>query len=301
MTVAHETPEFHVEPGDADPTDSLNPSKDTGPQPYQDIILLADILDDLERVRIANENRWRSLTSEEDWGKGIPEKQVEFIAALIENLKVQEHGAVLALKRAVRTSPLGEWQKANTPYGEKTLGRFLKEVGDPAWHYAADRPRTLSELRAYCGLHVWPTHMPPGNQYEGGGSGSDTHSATDTHGSSGVAPHLVRGKQANWSTQAKTRLYLIAEGQMKNRNSKFRPVYDDGRYKYAEAVHQTECKRCGPKGKPAQVESELSNGHKHARAMRLLMKAILADIWRAASMFGMSNQIELDVPAEPSQ
>ena len=273
MTVAQVSDESQSNVGDADPNPEMKSIKGSGPQPYQDIILLADILDDLERVRIANENRWRSLTSVEDWGKGIPEKQVEFIAALIENLKAQEHGAVLALKRAVRTSPLGEWQKANTPYGEKTLGRFLKEVGDPAWHYAADRPRTLAELRAYCGLHVVD----------------------------GVAPHHVRGQQSNWSDKAKMRLYLIAEGQMKNRNSKWRPVYDDGRYKYAGAVHIFECKRCGPKGKPAQVGSDLSKGHKHFRAMRLLSKAILADIWRAASKSVVTNQSTTDVPAEPTQ
>ncbi len=278
--------QYQIEPqpsnGDADLRSESITTFGMGPQPYQDIILLADILDDLERVRIANENRWRSLTSTEDWGKGIPEPQVDFIAGLIDNLKIQEHGAVLALKRAVRKSPLGEWQKTNTPYGEKTLGRFLKEVGDPAWHYAEARPRTLAELRAYCGLHVWR---------------SDTQSTTDTQGEDGVAPHLVRGQQANWSTQAKTRLYLIAEGQMKNRNSKFRPVYDDGRYKYADATHQVECKRCGPKGKPAQVGSELSKGHQHARAMRLLMKAILADIWRAASNKLPTNHSGRDAPA----
>ncbi len=298
MTVAHSTAEPQVSNGDADSNSRLTPMVLLGPQPYQDIILLADILDDLERVRIANENRWRSLTSEEDWGKGIPAIQIDFIAGLIENLKAQEHGAVLALKRAVRKSPLGVWQKANTPYGEKTLGRFLKEVGDPAWHYAKDRPRTLAELRAYCGLHVWPTHGSGGNHRRSGGSGSDTHAPRDTQMDSGVAPHLVRGRQANWSTQAKTRLYLIAEGQMKNRNSKFRPVYDDGRYKYAESTHQVECKRCGPKGKPAQVGSELSKGHQHARAMRLLMKEILADIWRAASKDEVANQTAIDAPAE---
>jgi hypothetical protein len=74
----------------------------------------------------------------------------------------------------------------------------------------------------------------------------------------------------------------MAESMLKNRASAFRYVYDEGRAKYAESTHQVECKRCGPSGKPAQVGSELSNGHKHARAMRLVMKAVLADIWQAS-------------------
>ena len=48
---------------------------------------------------------------------------------------------------------------------------------------------------------------------------------------------------------------------------------------YADAVHAAECKRCGPKGKPAQPGSPLSAAHQHARAIRLIAKAILRDLW----------------------
>ena len=61
--------------------------------------------------------------------------------------------------------------------------------------------------------------------------------------------------------------------------SPYRAVYDDGRAKYAESVHDVACRQCGSKGKPAPVGSELRDGHKHARAMRLVMKAILRDLW----------------------
>lgn len=37
--------------------------------------------------------------------------------------------------------------------------------------------------------------------------------------------------------------------------------------------------RCGPAGKPAPEGSPLSDGHKHARAIRITAKAILRDLW----------------------
>lgn len=291
----------------ADPTPS-DPSKDspraigfpTGPTSYASVIFLADILEDLMKVRIANQNRVRSLTSLEDWGKGIPAP--DFVNGLVGGLETLEHQVELALKRAVRQSPLGEWVKATPGVGEKGIGRLLKEIGDPAWNFKENRARTLRELYAYCGLHVWPAQKRNASQPALGGSDStDAHSggvSLDPSGvgafggdaqttfasqdSSGVAPFRSRGTQSNWSTAAKTRLYTTAEACMKNRNSAYRAVYDQGRHQYAQAVHRAECRRCGPSGKPAEVGSSLSAGHQHARAMRLVMKAILKDLWQAA-------------------
>lgn len=269
-----------------------------GPVSYHDIILLADILDDFMRVRIANQNRLRSLTSTEDWGKGV--KAPDYIANLIGHLEALEHGAELNLIRAVRRSPLGAWVKATPGVGEKGIGRLLKEIGDPAWNFKESRPRTLRELYAYCGLHVWPAHNDIGSQVNYGGPGTDpqsiyedqrtfgvgaisergdAHNISEGLAPAGVAPHRVKGQQSNWSTAAKTRLYTTAEACMKHRGSTYRPLYESARAKYAEVTHQTECKRCGPAGKPALIGSSLSAGHQHARALRLVMKAILKDLW----------------------
>jgi hypothetical protein len=86
------------------------------------------------------------------------------------------------------------------------------------------------------------------------------------------------------------RAYLIAETCIKfdgkpDKNDRPRPlspyraVYDAGRVKYAEAVHPAACRRCGPAGHPAAAGSPLSSGHQHARALRLVMKEILRDLW----------------------
>ena len=80
---------------------------------------------------------------------------------------------------------------------------------------------------------------------------------------------------------SKMRAYLIATSCVKQKG-KFRGIYDAEREHYADAVHDVECKRCGPKGKPAQPGSPLSKGHQHARALRKVSKEILRDLWLVA-------------------
>ena len=75
---------------------------------------------------------------------------------------------------------------------------------------------------------------------------------------------------------------------MKCPASPYRAVYDDTRAKYADATHQHPCARCGPKGKPAQPGTPLSDGHKHARALRNVAKEILKDLWREARRIHLS-------------
>lgn len=259
-----------------------------GGVPHDALLLFwADILDDLERTRIANENRRRSLLDPEH-GKGWPEHDpnVAIITASIDGLAKLEHQAELQLKRIMRKHPLGPWVKATKGVGEKQAARLLAAVGDPYIDSRTGTPRTVSALWAYCGLHVVPaTQVQVGTQRPNGGGGGrggaiPARIVANTHKTSvGVAPSRQRGQKSNWSTIAKTRTYLVAESCIKQAASPYRAVYDHGRAKYADTTHQVECKRCGPSGSPAQPGSPLSAGHQHARAMRLVMKAILKDLW----------------------
>ena len=187
--------------------------------------------------------------------------------------EVAEKEATKALKRALKTTPVAEWVKETVGVGEKQGARLLAVIGHPRWRYESEteewHPRTIAQLWAYCGYHVVPA---------GGQRSSGTHRVT----APGVAPSRARGKQGNWNTQARTRAYLIAESCIKQMHSPYRKVYDHGREKYAEAKHESDCKRCGPSGKPALAGSDLSDGHKHARAMRLTAKVMLKDLWIAA-------------------
>jgi hypothetical protein len=228
-----------------------------------ELLIFADALDDLERVRIATENRVRSLRQMKGLAGSKEEARLQGMVEAICNL---EHQAELDLKRVVRTHPLGPWVKRTKGVGEKQGARLLAAIGNPYWHAQQNRPRTVSELWAYTGYHVVP--------------GDPDHSGSGTQSPPvGVAPFRRRGTKANWSSTAKMRAFLVAESCIKKSDSPYRPVYDAGREKYADAVHQVECKRCGPAGKPAQPGSPLSAGHQHARAMRLVSKAILRDLW----------------------
>lgn len=111
----------------------------------------------------------------------------------------------------------------------------------------------------------------------------------------GVAPRRRKGQHANWNDAARMRARLVAESCIKARTSPYRLTYDEGRAKYADAVHNQPCPQCGPAGKPAQPGSPLSAGHQHARALRLVAKAILRDMYLEAKRW------HLETPQQPEQ
>lgn len=244
------------------------------------LAIVADILDDLERVRIANENRYRQLTRHESdsddevrgFGLSPDDPAVQSVAKLVAATKALELEAENNLKRLMRKHALGPWVKGLAGVGEKQAARLLAVVGDPTWHSKEDRPRSVSELRSYCG---WGDARKQVRQ---------------------------RGVKANWSDTAKKRTWVIAESCVRIirdpcksarpegqvwaehvegcRCSPFRTIYDGARRKYEGSVHDIECRRCGPKGKPAAAGSPRSDGHIHAMALRVVAKAILKDMWR---------------------
>ncbi len=262
--------------------------------------LAADLVGDLEHVRIANENRFRQLTrTEEDadgqirgLGLDLRNPFVMKFSHVIEQLAAAEHEAILGLQGLMRKHPLGPYVKATPGLGEKQVARLLAATGDPyirptMYHpdgtVEPSRPRRVSELWALCGYHVLLVHHPTSDTQAGhvNENGDSDHINLDNHDTYvGVAPKRTKGQRANWSSTAKMRAYLIAESCVKVRHSPFRKVYDDTRTKYADAVHKVPCVRCGPKGKPAVVGSPLSDGHKHARALRAVAKEVLRELWR---------------------
>lgn len=270
-----------IQPGaDADHR-SLESHKEivgVGPILYDpSLYLLAAQLDAIEGLRMATANRHRMATrdvADSDGylrGLGLTEDNpaVQRSAVMLDALEKTEHEVVLGLNRIMRAHPLGGWQKVTRGVGEKTLARLLACIGDPYWNTAEDRPRTVSQLWAYCGLHVLPA------------SGSLAHTAADpghkragAHTShAGVAARRAKGVRANWSTDAKTRVYLIAEACLKAGN--YRDVYDDHKARAAAAVHVAPCPQC----KEKEAGTPLKLGHQHARAMRAMSKQILKELW----------------------
>jgi hypothetical protein len=231
--------------------------------------MCADVVDDLEKVKIANENRLRTLTMDGEHGHGMSSDHpdVKRLADIVAALSAAEHQAVLNLQRSMRKHPLGPFVKNSKGIGEKQAARLLASIRDPYWTDLHNRPRKLRELYRFCGMDVVNTSAQkvPASQVSVG---------------AGVAPSKQRGEKVHWSPDARMRLWLIASKcVMVGHGGPYRQVYDEGRAKYADAVHTTECKRCGPKGKPALEGSPLSAAHQHARAIRLICKAILRDLW----------------------
>lgn len=165
--------------------------------------LYADLVDDLERVRIATENRRRSLIQVKGL-EGSPEE--ERLGDMAESLHKIERAAIRDLEKQMTAHPLGRFAEQNTGVGLKSLARLLGTVGDPCSYVDRETgeviERTVSKLWAYCG------YKPGQGKY--------------------------KGQEHNYSRIAKTRTYLIAESCMKNRKSPYRPVYEAARAKYEE-------------------------------------------------------------------
>ena len=260
--------------------------------------VLADVLDDLEKVRIANANRVRILTRTEadsdgeERGFGLTEDhpEVKKLALTVKALEAAEHDAILNLQRALRKHPLAPFQKRHKGLGEKQFARLLAVIGDPYWNDLHDRPRTVSELWAYAGFHVIRTSGSGqgGSDAHGGSAAAGTpvhpgghhRRETQTRYAVGVAPKRSRGQQSNWSEDARKRVWVIASAMPKFPGGHYEQVYRQAREKYADAVHPADCVRCGPAGKPAPAGTDLSDGHKHARAIRIVAKELLKDMWR---------------------
>lgn len=261
----------------------------------RDLAAAADTLHDIERLRIASENRLRQFTrgtDEEDkdggkrgFGWDLRSPAVASLAGLVGSMKCDsevvrqalgddkppkkkgcclEHDAERNLTRALRANPLGPWVRETKGIGEKQGGRLVATIGDPymrpallleggEWDPA--RPRTVSELWAYCGLK-------PGQRRK-------------------------RGELANWSATAKMRAWNVAGSMLKAGN---REVYDKRKAATEGRLHGSECVRCGPSGEPAQPGSAWSDGHRHADALRVVSKEILKELWREA------RRIHLETP-----
>lgn len=242
------------------------------------LALAADTLDDLERVKIASQNRLRSLTCDTPDADGVlrgsamplAHPEVARLAALVQMVEAAEHQAVLNLQRAMRSHPLGPWVKAQRGIGEKQAARLLAKIGDPCVNATAGTYRTVSQLWAYCGLHVVAGGDP-------GQSNADTHTRP-----AGVAARRQKGQKANWSTDAKTRAWLIVQSCMKQLDASCKT--DTGIAEHVEGCG------CSPyrvvidqrRQRTAMTHPEWTPGHSLNDAMRVASKRLLRDLWREA-------------------
>jgi hypothetical protein len=230
---------------------------------------LADGLDDIESTRIAQANRYRILTTtkpDEDGevrGFGLAENHPAVVAldAQLKTLEFLDASMTKALRKQLKAHPLYPLVTRTKGLGDKTVARLLAAVRDPYWNDLHDRPRTIGELFAFCGV-------------------------------AGPGQRRQRGMKVNWNPDARKRLWIMT-GPIIRGDGPYRAVYDAGRERYADKTHTTPCAQCGKKGQPAPEGSEWRDGHKHAGAIRLVMREILRDLWtesRAIYETGIDSQ-----------
>lgn len=189
----------------------------------------------------------------------------------IEALTAAEHVCELAMQRCYRRVAPPEivaWQKSEKGIGDKLTARLLGHLGDPCiatphhWEgsganrvLVADEPfmRTVSQLWQYCGV---------GDPHRRKHKGMTADEAF-----------------ALGNPTIKSLMYLHAT-RCVMKTGHYRKVYDIARDHYMDRVHQAECVRCGPRGKPAAEGSPWSKGHQHGAALRKVAKEILRDLWR---------------------
>lgn len=222
--------------------------------------LLSDSLDDIEQLRIATENRFRSLTrtgvDSDGQVRGLgfttDHPEVAKVEAMLTDIEKLEHNAIKSLEREIKNTVFATWIKESKGVGLKQAARLIAVLGDPYWNDLHARPRTVSEMWAYSGYSVID----------------------------GAAQRRKKGQKSNWSTDAKTRAFLIAQQcVISGKGGKYETMYRELKAANEGVIHGTDCVRCGPAGKPALAGSELSNGHRDARAKRQVAKEILRDLW----------------------
>lgn len=264
-------------------------------------------LDGIEDLRKATANRVNALTRIEPDKDGVvrgagfemDHTDVAKQQAILDGLIAIEKQQTKDLEKLMKAHPLGA-TVANLPgVGAKQAARLLGVLGDPYWADRTEktqagvivsvdsRPRTLRELYAYAGLGI-------------AAGGAEARRPTK-----GMTQLELK---ALGRPEIKMRAWNIVGSIIKAQGGKNLGKGDYGVLYYAEkerltgAVHSVDCKRCGPSGKPALAGSPLSDGHIDARARRLIMKALLADLYEAAKewheeTYGVYGEEELPLAA----
>jgi hypothetical protein len=283
------------------------------------LALAADVLDDIERVRIANANRLGALTrSTEDSdgrvrGFGLDESHpdVARLAAIVVAFKCDalrkpgekrspqrkgcclEHDAERHLAARVRAHPLGPWLKSVRGVGDKQGARLLAAIGGdpylrPEYQRADDEtlipegPRTVSALWALCGLHVIPADQESNDtQYVvvGGDGGDPGRRTVDTR--TPTAGVAPKRRRGQKANWSTKAKTRAYLVAVSCLKQLIKPCTGD--------AHVEDC-QCSPyrvvydqrRMHTARTHPDWPDGHSHNDALRVAAKAFLRDLWREA-------------------
>lgn len=353
-----------------------------GGEAYLELRYWAESFQDAQEHRIRCENRFKRGGVDFN----MFEAQFDVIVAAENELR---KSLVVAYRKLARAElpTVYQWQRDHFGLGEYLIGRLLGHLGHPAlatpsrWttsppddhecnpnrcgsgrHLVADPPfvRTLSQLRAYCGVGdptrtkrkgmtaddamalgnpvlkkvLWllasgtikvsadklALHQPnetatPNIQAAGGGTfPSNDHPISEHHlllvVARPFAPHqpnelatpngraagggVLESQTPKGAAEPKSRPVSATRFPLPTQATRdthlaigeqrylYRHIYNQRRAETAERTHAHDCVRCGPSGWPAAEGSPWSDAHAHADALRIVSKAIVADLYAAA-------------------
>lgn len=241
------------------------------------LFTLAQTLQDYETLRIAEEHRLRIFSMPSDvpdedgvcrgFGYAEDSDEVQIVKGLIDPLKDLEHRTVLSLQKRMRVNPIWPYFKDVKGVGEKTLARLMACIGDPYLRPLDDgsyEPRTVSQLWAYCGMHTMPN--------------KDGEI---------IAAKRMKGVQANWNTEAKTRLFLLSQNLLRQG---IRKDKDGNQYAVTEYGQLYLDRRAHT----AVTHPEWNPGHGLNDALRIMGKELLKQLWRAAREIHTGIPMDVD-------
>lgn len=172
--------------------------------------------------------------------EGIAPEFLEPMGQQADMLLALEKAAKRMVERKMREHPMAGWVKETQGISLYGFARLFGATGP------LDRFATVSKLWAYMGLHV----------------------------SDGEAPRRRKGELAGFSSRKRSTAIQMAEGPIKV-GGPYRLIYDAAR---ADYDNRPWCGRCRPAGSNEPRE-HCTDGHAHARARRLVAKAMLRDMW----------------------
>lgn len=256
--------------------------------PYESCVsprlgLAAETLDDIERPRIAVENRLRSICRRELEGEGRDPNEIKgysgqklvdwlranytdpdlhLYGAQLLRLVEQENELVKNLERIMRHEPLAPIVKSLKGVGAKQCARLLAAIGDPYIREAqvdrdtgeieeSERPRRgPAELWAYCGL----------------------------------APDQKKKKETRcaWNHTAKMRAVLVAKSAQKAGVRELDSCDHSGDYDVEGREAITPLGETYLLERARWASRETSELHRHNHAIRVVAKEILKDLFLAA-------------------
>lgn len=254
----------------------------------------SDALDDIEKIRIMQENRLRTMTDEIKNLNSVDHPSMNVARMTTQQLIGMESDLIKELNRQLKQSPFADFVKSRVGVGEKQLARLITEIHDPFWRNedifnTSDEtlttrdsrtiapgevsfpagPRSVTQLWSYCGLANTETGEPV---------------------------RRTRGVRSNWNQDAKTRAWLIVDSCFKQLSPACRATSE------TSIKSHTESCACSPyrviidnrRAETALSHPEWSPGHALADAKRIAMRELLKDLWRFSRDIHVENGYVLD-------